>query len=76
MMSDHNRPRENRLKRGFEEMPANGLMDANHPHDERPGDSRLEFMTPTPADGMRKRSRLMFTRAPKVAGEGTSLVCL
>ena len=75
-MSDHNRPRENRLKREFEETLANGLIDTNHPHDEPPGDSRLEFMTPTPADDMRKRSRLMFTRAPKVTGEGTSLVCL
>ena len=75
-MSDHNRPRENRLKREFKEMPANGLRGANHPHDERPGGSRLEFMTPTPADGVRKRSRLMFTRAPKVMGEDTSPVCL
>jgi hypothetical protein len=46
-MSDRNRPRENRLKGNFEGLP-DRLMGANHPHDERPGGSRFEFMTPRP----------------------------
>jgi hypothetical protein len=46
-MSDRNRPRENRLKGNFEGLP-DRLMGATHPQDERPGGSRLEFMTPRP----------------------------
>jgi hypothetical protein len=72
-MSDHNR--DNRLKGKFEGLPDH-LMGENHPHDERPDVSRLESMTPAPADGILTRSRLMFARAPEATGEGTSLVCL
>jgi hypothetical protein len=74
-MSALNRPRENRLKGKFKGL-FDRLMGANHPNDERPGSSRLEFMIPSCADGILTRSRSMFTRAPEVTGEGTSLVCL
>ena len=74
-MSDLNRPRENRLKGKFK-----GLLDhiigANRSHDERSGGSRLDSITPMPRDSILTRSRSTFTRAPRVIGEGTSLVCL
>jgi hypothetical protein len=41
-----------------------------------PLEVRLEFTNTTPADNLLTRSRPMFTRAPQVTGEGTSLVCL
>ncbi|EDQ99574.1 WD-40 repeat-containing protein [Laccaria bicolor S238N-H82] len=74
-MSDRNRPRKNRLKGKAKKLP-DRLMDANHPHDERPGGLKLEFITPmpAPADGiLPTRSSLTSTRAPEVTGEGTSL---
>ena len=72
-MSDLNLPREKRLKGKFKGL-FNRLI-AHRPHDERPGGSGLEFIT-MPADNNLTRSRSMFTRAPRVIGEGTSLVCL
>jgi hypothetical protein len=73
-MSDFNHPCENRLKGKFKGL-LDRFMGADCSHDEHPGNSRSEFLTPTCADIL-TGSRLMFTRGPEVTGEDTSLVCL
>ena len=72
-MSDLDCPRKKGFKGKFK-----GLLSrliADHPHDECPGGSGLEFIT-MPADDNLTRSRSIFTRVPQVMGEETSLVCL
>ena len=74
-MSDLNRPDENRLKAKFKGV-LDHFMGTDRLHDEHTGSSRLGFITPTPVDSVLTTSRLTFTRAPQITGEGTSLVCL
>ena len=72
-MSDLTRPSEKGLKGKFKGL-LNRLI-ADHPNDECPGSSGLEFIT-MPTDSNLTRSRSMFARVPQVIGEGISLVCL
>jgi hypothetical protein len=74
-MTDLNHPHESRLKGKFKGL-LDRLMGANRPRDERRGGSRLAFMTPIRTGNILTRYRSVFTRAPQVTGEGTSLVCL
>ena len=70
-MSDPDHSRQSRLKGKFKGL-LDRLMGADSPRNERPSGSRLEFMTPIPAETILTS---MFTRVVGVTGEGASLVC-